>query len=191
MSVSSAAIVLAWIAIAFLAIALAACARALRFQEAKLAQVIAQPKRLSPGDRLRLPRSVEAHAEATDDVLLVFVKRDCRSCTTALRQLEERRKKHAANLRLVVMWRGARPPDAELSRDDATVHLDHQARAFEELKIGLLPTGVFLRRGRVVAAGAIGSRSAVDDLWTAVEEHLVEGDVGVRSRTVSSRMEDV
>lgn len=168
MSVQAAAIVLAWVAIVMLAAALAACVRALRFHEARLAQVASQPRRLAPGDRIRPPDGLRGEVTG-HEVLLLFVKSDCRSCLDAVRRVGTLASAAPGRLRVVALWRGAAP--AGMPDDGVLSHREHEAQAFEELRVGLLPTAVFARHGRVLAAGAVGSPSAVEELWASVLEH--------------------
>jgi hypothetical protein len=185
-SVQAAALVLAWVAIVVLAAGLAACVRALRFQEAKLARVVGQPARLSPGDRVRLPDEVRGGV-AGGDVLLVFGKNDCRSCVAAVRRVADLVAGDpvtAGGLRVAALWRGPAPAPADRPGDDVVAHHEFQARAFEELRVGLLPTAVLASAGRVVAAGAVGSPAAVDELWAAVGDHRAAvGPVGAERST--------
>jgi hypothetical protein len=162
MSVTTAALVLAWVAIVALAAALAACVRALRFHEARLAQIAATPRRLAPGDRVRLPS--EVRAAAGDRALLLFVSRDCRSCLAAVRRLGALAA--GTDLPVVALWKGAAPPEGVPLHGSVT-HVERQAAGFEDLRVGLLPTAVLVRKDRVVAAGAVGSPAAVEELWEA------------------------
>lgn len=173
MSVQAAAIVLAWVAIVMLAAALAACVRALRFHEARLAQLGTQPRRLEPGDRIRLPDQLSADL-AGGDVLLVFGKSECRSCVEAVRRLGALASAAPGRVPVVALWRGPAPAQG-VPAGGVVSHHEHQARAFEELMVGLLPTAVLARRGRVVASGAVGSPEAVDELWTAVLGQAPDG----------------
>jgi hypothetical protein len=166
MGIEAAAILLSWIAIAILTAAVAACVRALRFQEARVLQLLAQPRRLTPGDRLTLPRSLAGGIPQAGSVLLLFGTAECGSCREALRDLAARHGADPSLPRLVAAFRGAAPPD--VPGLPVTV-VDHQAQAFEELHLGLLPFAVLLRDDEVIAAGAVGSEQSIDELWRTVE----------------------
>ncbi|MFC4118925.1 hypothetical protein [Nonomuraea zeae] len=165
MGIEAAAILLSWIAIVILAGAVAACVRALRFQEARLLQVLSQPRRLSPGDRMMLPRPLAGHLPPGDSILLLFGTAECGSCREALRNLAARYDAGRKLPHLVAAFRGPAP---DVPGPPVTV-VTHQAQAFEELNIGLLPFAVLLRDDEVVAAGAVGSEQSIDELWRTVE----------------------
>lgn len=170
MSTQTAALVLAWLAIVLLTAAVAACVRALRFQEARLLQVLGQPQRLRPGDTLALPRTLAARLPQ-GTALLLFGTSECASCKEALRLLAERARGFGRPLPLVALFRGAAPADAAPpgGGDRQVLVLADQAPVFDDLNVGLLPFAVLVRGGEVLAAGAVGSPESVDELWRAVE----------------------
>ena len=162
MSVTAAALILAWVVIAVLTLALAAVVRVVRLQESRLQQLISEPRRLLPGDDLKLPTALRDAIGDHDVVLLLFVKAECRTCLKAISTVVHWSAGQERTVPFVVLWQGRARPIAP-----PTISLDEQQRVFDELRIGLMPFAVLLNGPTVVASGAVGSTPAVYDLLDA------------------------
>ena len=162
MSVTAAALILAWVVIAVLALALAAVVRVVRLQESRLQQLISEPRRLLPGDDLKLPPALRDAIGDHDVVLLLFVKSECRTCLKAISTVALWSAGQERTVPFVVLWQGRAQPI-----EPPAISLDQQQRVFDELRIGLMPFAVLLNGSTVVASGAVGSTSAVHELLDA------------------------
>lgn len=164
MNPTTAALVLAWLAIAILALALSGLVRQVRILEGQLPGG-SMRRRLGPAQGGVFDAPDELAEE--QDYVLIFADTNCASCIQIIpRYLEEAAGTERA-LNAFVAFRGEKSADSVFGGRRV---LENQSMLFMQLGISATPFAVRVTDGRVAASGLVGSVEALRELATLESE---------------------